>query len=127
MKFISTLVLALYSITPYAQEDSVKTYQPDGVTISDQRDIKTIDRLPDIQKTFLWSGKKNEVINVQNIDANLTEKTPRQIFAKVPGVFVYINNAANKHYFTKRPTFYPGPGIWPSDGRCVNVSLGFKI
>jgi Fe(3+) dicitrate transport protein len=28
-----------------------------------------------------------------------------------------INNLANKQYFTKRPSFYPGPGIWPSDGR----------
>lgn len=28
-----------------------------------------------------------------------------------------LDNLTNKMYFTKRPTFYPGPGIWPSDGR----------
>ena len=28
-----------------------------------------------------------------------------------------VNNAFNKKYFTKRPQFYPGPGIWPSDDR----------
>lgn len=38
-----------------------------------------------------------------------------------------INNIFNKHYFTKRPTFYPGPGIWPSDGRNVYVTVGVKI
>ncbi|HRI62552.1 MAG TPA: TonB-dependent receptor, partial [Saprospiraceae bacterium] len=38
---------------------------------------------------YLWTGKKNEVISLQNLDANIAEKTPRQIFAKVPGVFVY--------------------------------------
>ena len=38
-----------------------------------------------------------------------------------------INNILNKKYFTKRPTFYPGPGIWPSDGRNFYVTLGIKI
>jgi len=38
-----------------------------------------------------------------------------------------INNIFDKKYFTKRPTFYPGPGIWPSDGRNVYVTLGFRI
>lgn len=34
-----------------------------------------------------------------------------------------LNNAFNKSYFTKRPSFYPGPGIWPSDGRNWSLSL----
>lgn len=38
-----------------------------------------------------------------------------------------ISNIFNKQYFTKRPTFYPGPGIWPSDGRNAYVTLGIKI
>lgn len=38
-----------------------------------------------------------------------------------------VNNVADKQYFTKRPTFYPGPGIWPSDGRSVSVSLGVRL
>jgi Fe(3+) dicitrate transport protein len=38
-----------------------------------------------------------------------------------------ISNIFNKQYFTKRPTFYPGPGIWPSDGRNAHVTLSFKI
>jgi Fe(3+) dicitrate transport protein len=38
-----------------------------------------------------------------------------------------INNVANKQYFTKRPTMYPGAGVWPSDGRSINVSVGLKI
>lgn len=38
-----------------------------------------------------------------------------------------INNILNKQYFTKRPTFYPGPGIWPSDGRNLNITLSLKI
>lgn len=38
-----------------------------------------------------------------------------------------ISNIFNKQYFTKRPTFYPGPGIWPSDGRNVYVTVGVKL
>jgi Fe(3+) dicitrate transport protein len=38
-----------------------------------------------------------------------------------------INNITNEHYFTKRPLFYPGPGIWPSDGRNMQLSLTIKI
>lgn len=38
-----------------------------------------------------------------------------------------ISNIFNKQYFTKRPTFYPGPGIWSSDGRNVYVTLGIRI
>lgn len=38
-----------------------------------------------------------------------------------------ISNIFNKQYFIKRPTFYPGPGVWSSDGRNVYVTLGIKI
>lgn len=38
-----------------------------------------------------------------------------------------INNALDLSYFTKRPTMYPGPGIWPSDGRSFQLSLRIKI
>lgn len=38
-----------------------------------------------------------------------------------------VCNIFNKQYFTKRPTFYPGPGIWSSDGRNAYVTLGIKI
>ena len=51
--------------------------------------IEQMARLPQSQGAYLWAGKKNEVINLQHMDANIAEKTARQIFAKVPGVFVY--------------------------------------
>ena len=33
-----------------------------------------------------------------------------------------INNLFDRQYFTKRPQFYPGPGVWPSDGRSFQLS-----
>ncbi len=51
------------------------------------------------------------------------------------GIFYYnsltfrasFQNMFDNSYFTKRPQMYPGPGIWPSDGRSLVVSLGFRI
>lgn len=76
--------------TAFAQEetDSIRTRQLGEVTIEGHK-LFTIERLPKIQGTYLWAGKKNEVINVPNLDANVSDKTARQIFSKVPGVFVY--------------------------------------
>jgi Fe(3+) dicitrate transport protein len=38
-----------------------------------------------------------------------------------------VNNLANRMYFTRRATGYPGPGILPSDGRSFFVTLQVKI
>ncbi|RYF63846.1 MAG: TonB-dependent receptor, partial [Cytophagaceae bacterium] len=38
-----------------------------------------------------------------------------------------VNNLLNTQYFTKRPLFYPGPGVWSSDGRNAVLSVGIKI
>ena len=37
------------------------------------------------------------------------------------------NNITNQSYFTKRPLFYPGPGIWPSDGRNFSSTISFTL
>lgn len=37
-----------------------------------------------------------------------------------------VSNALDRQYFTKRPQLYPGPGVWPSDGRGVYLSLDVK-
>ena len=37
-----------------------------------------------------------------------------------------INNALNENYFTRRATGYPGPGIIPSDGINMRLSLVYK-
>jgi Fe(3+) dicitrate transport protein len=48
-----------------------------------------VQRLSQIHATYIISGKKNEVINVTDLNTNISEKTGRQIFAKIPGVFIY--------------------------------------
>jgi Fe(3+) dicitrate transport protein len=38
-----------------------------------------------------------------------------------------VNNLADRMYFTRRATGYPGPGILPSDGRSFYLSLQLKL
>lgn len=68
-------------------EDTLRVKNLDEITIIQSRPV--VGKLAPIQGVFIWAGKKTEVIRVQQLDANLTESTPRQILSRVPGLFVY--------------------------------------
>jgi len=87
-KFYVFIIIVFVCVELRAQQDSIPHKQLQEVIIKGKR-FSDITRLPDQQGTHAWVGKKSEVINVENINANIAEKTPRQIFAKIPGVFVY--------------------------------------
>ena len=70
-------------------KDTIKEDELSPVLIEGFLARSTITRLEPIVGTYIFSGKKNEVITLTQLDANITNKTGRQIFAKVPGVFVY--------------------------------------
>jgi Fe(3+) dicitrate transport protein len=36
------------------------------------------------------------------------------------------NNITNRHYFTRRATSYPGPGVIPADGRSLQLTVGLR-
>ena len=40
---------------------------------------------------------------------------------------VSLSNLTNRQYFTKRPSFYPGPGVWPSEGRNFTGTVIFRL
>jgi Fe(3+) dicitrate transport protein len=103
MRYLYALLFLIASKDLCAQQDTVGTQHLDEITVIGQKPKKTIETLPDVQKTFIWTGKKNEVISVQNVDANITEKTARQIFAKIPGVFVYdMDGSGNQMNISSR-------------------------
>lgn len=70
-------------------KDTIKTQQLSPIIIESLLPRNTITRLEPVVGTYIFSGKKNEVISLTQIDANVSDKTGRQIFAKVPGIFVY--------------------------------------
>src|SRR6187402_854950 len=82
------LLLMATQVLAQTEADTSKVKQLNEVVVTDKR-LFDVQYLPAAQGTYMLGGKKNEVINVQNMNVNIAEKTPRQIFSKVPGVFVY--------------------------------------
>ncbi|MBC7885182.1 MAG: TonB-dependent receptor, partial [Saprospiraceae bacterium] len=88
----------LYSYTSSSFSDALNTYDPPV------------------------SGAKGYTPSYSIWDLNATIKATSNFTIRTG-----INNIFNKQYFTKRPTFYPGPGIWSSDGRNSYVTVSFKL
>lgn len=76
-----------------------------------------------------WSDARNTRIPVPNgtrglvpgytvWDAHLGATISSQVRVRLS-----CSNLGNASYFTKRPTIYPGPGVWPSDGRSLTGTL----
>ncbi len=100
MKKISFLCLILLTnkLALVAQtKDTTKAKELAAITVETTTQRNAINRLESIAETYIFSGKKNEVISLTQTDANITDKTGRQLFAKVPGVFVYdMDGAGNQ-------------------------------
>lgn len=88
-KYVLASVLLLLAAASSAQTSIDTTLQRDIKTVTVGATRISISSLPPVRGTYLMSGKKSEVIGLGNLDANIAERNARQIFAKVPGVFVY--------------------------------------
>ena len=82
------------SLSAFAQTDSSadankKVVELDSILIISHFKFGRIKQLPAEQGTYIFAGKKTEVIQLAQIPADITNKTGRQLFAKIPGVFVY--------------------------------------
>ncbi|WP_266365628.1 TonB-dependent receptor domain-containing protein [Tellurirhabdus rosea] len=64
------------------------------VKIVAARGLRELERLPEVDGTALFAGKKTEVINLSQLDANLVTNNTRQIFSKTPGVMVWENDGS---------------------------------
>jgi Fe(3+) dicitrate transport protein len=89
----------LYSYTSESYADALNTVKPPAAT-----------------------GATGLVPSYGILDFNSTIKLTKSLDFRLN-----VNNVLNKQYFTKRPSFYPGPGIWPSEGRSINISIGIRL
>lgn len=92
MKFLQTLILQIIIIFPIlaqTHQDTLKKHILDPVIIGGIKVTSDIRRLNEVEGTYIFSGKKSEVIALNHQNNSLAEKYCRQIFAKIPGIFVY--------------------------------------
>ncbi|MBZ5857950.1 TonB-dependent receptor family protein [Flavihumibacter profundi] len=94
MRKITTTFLVVLGSQLMAQEKNqvdttVSIKVLDSISITAFQKQNLVGKLPDIKGTFIFSGKKSESINLAQAPSNLPDKIGRQVFAKIPGVFVY--------------------------------------
>lgn len=90
---------ALIQLSLVAQiQDSLKKVNMDAITITSYRfPAQEVKFLPNVNGSFIVAGKKNELISLHDAPVNIAEKSGRQVFAKVPGAFVYdMDGAGNQ-------------------------------
>ena len=63
-------------------------------SISASRGILGQGHLPEVQDYRINAGKKNEVIRIGELNANLAMNNSRQIFAKTPGISIWENDGS---------------------------------
>ena len=63
-----------------------------GVTVA----AKSLHFAPEVDGNTITAGKKNEVIELDKLDANLIMNSARQVFAKVPGVTVWESDGSGQ-------------------------------
>lgn len=64
------------------------------VTVEDKQNNFALTRLKSVEGVAVYDGKKNEVIVMKNMNANLAVNCSRQIFSKVPGINIWESDAA---------------------------------
>ncbi|UPL49332.1 TonB-dependent receptor [Hymenobacter sublimis] len=63
-----------------------------GVTVA----AKATRYAPEVDGTTVTAGKKNEVVQLSKLDANLVVNSSRQVFAKVPGITVWESDGSGQ-------------------------------
>jgi Fe(3+) dicitrate transport protein len=58
------------------------------------KEEKGMGRLRSVEKFGIYSGRKSEVVQVQNLNANLATNNPRQVFGRVAGLNIWESDGA---------------------------------
>lgn len=77
-------LLIFFCLTENANSQS--TGNLPSVEVFGKRRISNIARLPEIGGTNIYSGKKNEVLLLDSMNADLAQNRARDVFARVPGI-----------------------------------------
>ncbi|HAI75108.1 MAG TPA: TonB-dependent receptor [Microscillaceae bacterium] len=64
------------------------------VVITNTQGIRALEKMPEVEGTSIFAGKKTEVIRLEGIDANLVTNNARQVFAKTPGISIWENDGS---------------------------------
>ena len=76
-------------------ELSSKIESLDEVVVrANKKKVFQIERLKDFEETYVYAGKKNEVILMSLSMANLASNNARQVYSQIPGINIFQNDDA---------------------------------
>lgn len=65
-----------------------------GIQVKGERSFTGITYMEEVEGTSIMSGKKNEVLDLKKLNANLTTNNNRQVYGKIPGITVWENDGS---------------------------------
>lgn len=83
-----------FKIHAQTQEPIHDTLALREVEVVALRSQTALDRFEDLENGQIYAGKKNEIILLDRLHANVVTNNSRQIFAKVPGIMVWENDGS---------------------------------
>lgn len=87
-------IITSYSIT-YAQTlDTSKVIKLYELVITGYQNLGGVERMPDVNESIIYAGKKTEVIQMDKINADLSTNNTRQVFGKIPGMSIWENDGS---------------------------------
>ncbi|UYZ62967.1 TonB-dependent receptor [Hymenobacter weizhouensis] len=102
----ATVTVSGLSIRPVTQAVTLQSGQVQSLKLSIEEAVrelagvtvaaKSVRYAPEVDGTTITAGKKNEVIQLDKLDANLVVNSARQVFAKVPGVTVWESDGSGQ-------------------------------
>jgi Fe(3+) dicitrate transport protein len=63
-------------------------YLPD-ITVVGRNSKSDYQQMPEVVGTFIYAGKKNALIVLDNVQGNVVTNTMRQVMAKIPGIHIW--------------------------------------
>ncbi len=94
VKCLLAVGLALPALAQPTRPDSLKNVQLGEISVTANRAPAAVGRLAEVSGTAIYAGKKNEVIRLDGLNANVALNNARQLFARVPGINVIENDGA---------------------------------
>lgn len=94
-KYIAVIAFCGWATIANAQlKDSIASKRLPSINVLKHPTAGTLQRLDDVHDHVIYAAKKNEVIEIDNAQADVATNNSRQVFAKVPGVSIWENDGS---------------------------------
>ena len=99
LRRLMMLTVIVGSVIPTLAQNEKKVFYDDSlnpthkflpdITVVGRNSKSDYQQMPEVVGTFIYAGKKNALIVLDNVQGNVVTNTMRQVMAKVPGIHIW--------------------------------------